>query len=179
LKDRAEYLLHRRFPYARAIGFPTSLTSRHSRGAGPTPEIRQRVEAYRAELAALSVEELVARYNAEKQREYDAAIVKAEQEERERFFNTPYAKADYDHWSRRRIGRLMKRSRCLSGERLKLCGGINCKNSARWGRRSWRNTRVAATSPCAPSIGSSFSIPCYRAFSWLGRSEPILPFRLT
>jgi hypothetical protein len=62
--------------------------------------MRERVEAYKAELAALSVEELVARYNAEKQREYDAAIAKAEQEERERFFNQPHAAANFDYWSK-------------------------------------------------------------------------------
>jgi hypothetical protein len=100
LKDRAEYLLNRRFPYARAILFPPSHTSSRGRGAGPTPEMRERVEAYKAELAALSIEELVARYNAEKQREYDAAIAKAEREERERFFNQPHAAANFDYWSK-------------------------------------------------------------------------------
>ena len=89
LKDRAEYLLNRRFPYARAILFPPSHTSSRGRGAGPTPEMRERVEAYKAELAALSIEELVARYNAEKQREYDAAIAKAEREERSDFSINP------------------------------------------------------------------------------------------
>jgi hypothetical protein len=100
LKDRAEYLLRRRFPYARAIIFPISLTSGRSRGTGPTPEMRQRVEAYQAELAALSPQELVARFNAEKQREYDAMIAKAEQEERERFFNQPHAAANFVYWSK-------------------------------------------------------------------------------
>jgi hypothetical protein len=51
-------------------------------------------------LAALSSEEITQRYDAEKQHEYRQAVEKAEREERERFFNLPYANADYDHWSK-------------------------------------------------------------------------------
>jgi hypothetical protein len=43
---------------------------------------------------------IVSRYNAEKQREYQNAVEKAAQEERERFFNQPHAAADFEHWSR-------------------------------------------------------------------------------
>jgi hypothetical protein len=62
--------------------------------------MRERVEAYRAEIAALAPRELVARYNAEKQREYDEAIAKSEREERERFFNQPHASANFVYWSK-------------------------------------------------------------------------------
>jgi hypothetical protein len=62
--------------------------------------MRQSVEAYRAELAALSPQELLARYNEEKQREFDAAVAKAEQEERARFFNQPHAAANFAYWSK-------------------------------------------------------------------------------
>jgi hypothetical protein len=100
LKDRAEYLLNRRFPHARAMLSPPSLSSGRNRNTGPTPEMRERVEAYRAEIAALSPQELVARYNAGKQREYDEAIAKSEREERERFFNQPHATANFAYWSK-------------------------------------------------------------------------------
>jgi hypothetical protein len=100
LKDRAEYLLNRRFPHARAMLSPPSLSSGRNRNTGPTPEMRERVEAYRAEIAALAPRELVARYNAEKQREYDEAIAKSEREERERFFNQPHASANFVYWSK-------------------------------------------------------------------------------
>jgi hypothetical protein len=100
MKDRTEYLVLRRFPYARAIEFPPALNAGRSRLPGPTPENRKALADYRAELVALSAEELVARYVAEKQREYQQAVEKAEREERERFFNLPYANADYDHWSK-------------------------------------------------------------------------------
>jgi hypothetical protein len=96
LKDRTEYLVLRRFPFARAIDFPPSLTS----GGGASPELRQALADFRAGLAALSAGELIARYDAEKKREYEQAIEKAEREERERFFNLPHANADYDHWSK-------------------------------------------------------------------------------
>lgn len=42
----------------------------------------------------------MARYNAEKQREYDEAIAKIEKEERERFFNQPHAAANFAYWSK-------------------------------------------------------------------------------
>jgi hypothetical protein len=99
LKDRADYLVLRRYPYARAIEFPPSLTAGGGR-AGASPAMRAQVASYRAEIAALSSAELVARYDAEKQREYQQAIAKAEHEERERPFNQPYAAADFVHWSK-------------------------------------------------------------------------------
>ena len=100
MTERAEYLVLRRFPFARAMDFPTSLSSGRSRLLGPTPEMRRSLADYRAELAALPADELVERYNAERQREHEQLVAKAEQEERERFFNLPDAVADYDHWSR-------------------------------------------------------------------------------
>jgi hypothetical protein len=100
VKDRTEYLVRRRFPFARAIEFPPSLNSGRTRFPGPTPEDRQAVASYRAELAALSADELVARYNAEKQREYDQLVAKGELDERDRFFNQPHAAADFVHWSK-------------------------------------------------------------------------------
>jgi hypothetical protein len=100
LKDRAEYLVLRRFPFARAIDFPPSLNPNRPRLQGPTPEMRQLLADYRAELAALPTGELIARYDAEKQREYQQLVAKAEHEERERFFNQPHATADFVHWSK-------------------------------------------------------------------------------
>jgi hypothetical protein len=100
LKDRAEYLVLRRFPFARAIDFPPSLTSGRGRGAGASPELREKLAAFRAELAALPPEEVDARFEAEKRREYEQAVTKAEQEERGRFFNLPHAGANFVHWSK-------------------------------------------------------------------------------
>lgn len=100
IKDRAEYLLNRRFPFARAFTYPPSLKSGRNLAPTVTAEMRQRIESYRAELAAMPADALVARYNEEQEREYEAAVAKAEQEERERFFNQPYANADFAYWSK-------------------------------------------------------------------------------
>jgi hypothetical protein len=62
--------------------------------------MREALAAYRAELAALSYEEIVERYNAEKQREFQQAVAKAEREEQEQFYNKPHATADFGHWSK-------------------------------------------------------------------------------
>ena len=90
----------RRFPYARAIDFPPSLNSGRARLPGPTAEMRQALASYRAEVAALTPEELIARYNAEQQRNYEEIAAKTEKEERERFFNQPHAAANFIHWSK-------------------------------------------------------------------------------
>ena len=78
MKDRTEYLVLRRFPFARTLDFPPSLKPGRIRLPGPTPEERQAVADYRAELVALPADELVARYNAEKQREYEQLVAKAD-----------------------------------------------------------------------------------------------------
>ena len=51
-------------------------------------------------MAGLSPQELIARYNAEQQRNYEEIAAKAEKEERGRFFNQPHAAADFEHWSK-------------------------------------------------------------------------------
>lgn len=65
-----------------------------------TQQSREALAAYRAELAALPSEEIIERYNAEKQREFQQAVAKAEHEEREHVFNQPRATADFDYWSK-------------------------------------------------------------------------------
>jgi hypothetical protein len=100
LKERTEYLVLRKFPFARAIDFPPSLNASRGRGTGASPQLRESLAAYRAELASLSSEEIGTRYTAEKDREYQLAVEKARQEERERFFNQPHAAADFEHWSK-------------------------------------------------------------------------------
>jgi hypothetical protein len=102
-KDRTDYLVHKKFPYARALEFPPSLNSSNRptlRGLDVNQQSREALAAYRAELAALPSEEIIERYNAEKQRELQQAIAKAEREEGEHVFNQPRAAADFDYWSK-------------------------------------------------------------------------------
>lgn len=90
----------RKFPFARALDFPPSLNAGRSGRRDAGPQLREALAAYREELAALSSEEIIDRYNAEKQRQFQQAIAKAEREERERFYNQPNATADFEHWSK-------------------------------------------------------------------------------
>jgi hypothetical protein len=114
-KDCTEYLVLRCFPHARAIEFPPSLSAGSGRGA--SPEL-QALAGFRAELAALSAEELSARYDVEKQREHELLVAKVEKEERERFFNQPYAA----HARRRQLPQLGSRSN--SAACRSTCGHI-------------------------------------------------------
>jgi hypothetical protein len=100
LKDRVEYLVLRRFPSARAIEFPPSINAGRGRHSGASAETRKALADYRSELAGLSLQELIARYNAEQQRNYEEIAAKAEKDERERFFNQPYVAANFIHWSK-------------------------------------------------------------------------------
>jgi hypothetical protein len=98
---RIEYLVRRRFPHVDKLRtFPSSL----GRGRGPPPadttELRKAVDAYRSELLGLTLDELVARQGEEQAKEREEWQQRLEREERERFFNLPQAKADYDHWSK-------------------------------------------------------------------------------
>jgi hypothetical protein len=96
--DRVDYLVKRRFPLSHLLNIPPSLSSR-----GPPPdtrELRKSVAAFREELGALSPEELVVRYEAEKSRELEQLRAKAEQEENQRFYNHPGARADFEHWAK-------------------------------------------------------------------------------
>jgi hypothetical protein len=58
VKDRTEYLVLRKFPFARAIDFPPSLNATRGRDIEASPQLRESLAAYRAELASLSSEEL-------------------------------------------------------------------------------------------------------------------------
>lgn len=101
LTARIEYLVRRRFPNVdRLRPFPPSLG--RGRGLPPpdTTELRKAVEAYRVELAALTLDEVIARQEDEKVKEREEVRQRLDREEQERFFNLPHANADYDHWSK-------------------------------------------------------------------------------
>jgi hypothetical protein len=98
-EQRVDYLVQRRFPRAYMLNIPPSIGT--GRGAPPdTRQLRVAVDGFRSELTALSLQELIARFDEEKGREFEQLRAKAEQEERKRFFNHPGAAADYEHWSR-------------------------------------------------------------------------------
>jgi hypothetical protein len=95
--ERIDYLVGRRFPLSYLLKIPPSSSS-----APPpdTRELRIAVEAFRRELAALTPEALVERFNEAKGKEFEQLRAKAEEAERERFYNHPSATADFDHWAK-------------------------------------------------------------------------------
>jgi hypothetical protein len=137
------YLVKRRFPLSYLLNIPPSLS-----GRGPPPdtrELRKSVEAFREELAALSPEELVARYEGEKRRELEQLRAKAEQEESERFYNHPAARADFEHWAKAAHWTLDEAIALSFGRAPNSSGGKSCKVLPLWVRRLWPNTRVGVT----------------------------------
>lgn len=97
-KERKDYLLLRRFPLARLLNNPPSLNSKTY--TLDTKQLRAEVDAYRAELHALSAEALNQRYVDEQRKEAEERRAKAEAEEQALFFNQPHTNADFAHWSK-------------------------------------------------------------------------------
>ena len=99
--DRIEYLVLRRFPFANALRGPPSLLSM---AGGDAHADRQRglpeIETYKEELRNKRPAELQKLYDEELAKEAAEQLAQAESEERTRFFNRPYAKADFGHWSK-------------------------------------------------------------------------------
>ena len=99
--DRIEYLVLRRFPFANALRGPPSLLSM---AGGNAHADRQRglpeIETYKEELRNKRPAELQKLYDEELAKEAAEQLAQAESEEQTRFFNRPYAKADFGHWSK-------------------------------------------------------------------------------
>ena len=99
--DRIEYLVLRRFPFANALRGPPSLLSM---AGGDAHADRQRglpeIETYKEELRNKRPAELQKLYDEELAKEAAEQLAQAESEEQTRFFNRPYAKADFGHWSK-------------------------------------------------------------------------------
>jgi hypothetical protein len=99
--DPIEYLVLRRFPVASALRVPPSLSGgtsgiSHDR----RQELLSQIRGYENELRAKSRDELQALVDQERAKETMELAARAEREERERFFNQPYARADFEHWSK-------------------------------------------------------------------------------
>src|SRR5262245_48065040 len=97
--DPIEFLVLRRFPTATMLKIPPSLSG-PVRRSPDTRELRTSVEAYRKELRALQPGELNARVLEERGKVAEETQIRHEREEQERFFNQPWANADFTHWSK-------------------------------------------------------------------------------
>jgi hypothetical protein len=96
-----DFLLERRFGagvrYDDTV-FPVSLSSRPP--VRTDPDRAKRVAQYRAELLALPSDALKVLVEGEREQQRAELVARTEREERERFFNQPLARADFDHWCR-------------------------------------------------------------------------------
>ena len=99
--DPVEYLVKRKYP-AVYHAIPVSLLSRPKSADELAYRAAQKeeMEAYRERLEAMSVNELNELVSEEKAREQAANQARLKQEEAERFYNQPWATADFDHWSK-------------------------------------------------------------------------------
>lgn len=99
--DPVEYLVRRKFPALRAYKAPVVFGVEEQ---GPSYQQRQayiaKANKYAEELSQLPDAELSARFESEKAKERQEAEAKRDAEEQARFFNAPYAKADFTHWAR-------------------------------------------------------------------------------
>lgn len=95
--DIIQYLMGRKFPFWKSILAGQSLSSGGSLTAN---DKRSAVRAYEAELQSMpdaTLRELQAR---ELEKERQQAQIRADQEEKARFFNQPSAVADYSYWAK-------------------------------------------------------------------------------
>lgn len=99
-----EFLVERKFPDARKLRIPPPITRSGSSRGTVDSDYRQKrlkeIDDYKAKLHAMPHQELMELFEAEREKDRQERAVKAEEEEKKRFFNLPAAEADFDHWSR-------------------------------------------------------------------------------
>jgi hypothetical protein len=100
--DPIDYLLRRKFPdYSPVLLHPDSAPFERTRTS--TPDSKKRIAemaAYKADLEGMEPAALQALVNEEKGKARAEEKIRAETEERLRFFNRPEATPDYLHWGR-------------------------------------------------------------------------------
>jgi hypothetical protein len=99
--EPVEFLLERKFGAGARHAdrtLPVSLSS--GRRIRTDPNLAVRVAQYRAELLTLPSDDLKSLVESEREKQRAELAAKVEHEERERFFNQPLARADFDHWSK-------------------------------------------------------------------------------
>ena len=99
--DLLDFLVERKFGAGSRhadVDFPPSLSL--GRQAIKSPELGKEVAEYKTELQKLPSDQFNALLDSERRKQAQERTARIEREERERFFNQPYAQADFDHWSR-------------------------------------------------------------------------------
>jgi hypothetical protein len=97
--DPIEFLLDRKFGKPGAFaGRPITISAERRRSE--EPELAEEIDSHEAYLRKLSPENLSRLVAAEQKKQVQERAAEAEAEERARFFNQPYARADFVHWSK-------------------------------------------------------------------------------
>lgn len=100
--DPIDFLIHRKFGAAAKLEPLGTLSVGLSaaRLARKDPELAKRIEKFSANLRRLPPDQLNALVQEEQNKQSEELRARLEKEEQERFFNQPYAQADFDHWSK-------------------------------------------------------------------------------
>jgi hypothetical protein len=99
-EDKIEFLVRRRFGSAASALAASSISLSGERVARKQPGAPEAIAEYRAKLRAMNSDELTALHDAGCVQEQQEERVKAEQRERQMFYNLPSARVDADHWSK-------------------------------------------------------------------------------
>jgi len=152
------YLLGRRYPIEHALVSSPS-------AAGVFSEKREaakaRISSYKAELEAMTADERRAVYEQEKTKEWQDLIAQADEEDQQRFFHQPDARADFVHWS--------KTAHWTLDEAVALAFGKN-PEVVHWERIQW----LTVVSPFAKQYAQLRDLTL-RAKLWEQLHDPVLP----
>jgi len=155
-----QFLILRRFPFLGVNGSSRTPGGTH----GPVlddRDVEDAIEAYRKELAALTSDELNARYAEERAKVAEELRVRREREEQALFFHQPSANADFSHWS--------KAAHWTLDESIALSFGKAPE------RVTWEHVRpLVAVSPFASQYARRRDL-ALRAVPWKQLFDPVLP----
>lgn len=97
--DMIRYLMGRKFPFWKSIAAGQSVRS-GSVAMQAANDMRAEVSAYESELQSMPDAMLRELNDSEMEKQRQQARIKADQEEKARFFNLPSAAADYGYWAK-------------------------------------------------------------------------------
>ncbi|PPC86733.1 MAG: hypothetical protein CTY37_05200 [Methylotenera sp.] len=101
--DQIKYLVKRKFPGSSAPPPINPLSSRSNGGSSVHESYQKPIvdkKAYECELLKKTEAEVKSLYDEEYEKELNTIQLKTKFEEQSRFFNQPYANADFVHWSK-------------------------------------------------------------------------------
>lgn len=102
--DPIEFLVARKFPQTILATFPEPRSPNRRPRASLSPEeretIRRETNEYREELRAMPPDAFQALLESETKKRDEVVRARNDEEEKARFYNQPYANADFNHWSR-------------------------------------------------------------------------------